>query len=87
MVNDFVYVAGQLNVENLAGNQFLNFALLSFTELPSVFIGEFIMNRIGRRWSQTFCLFLAALFFAIIIPLVQCEIHERYFKILRRFYS
>ncbi len=39
-VNDFFYIGGQLNVENLAGNQFVNFAVVAFTEMPSVFIGE-----------------------------------------------
>ena len=52
MVNDFLYVGGQLNVENLAGNQLINFAVVGLTELPSVFFGEFLINRIGRRWSQ-----------------------------------
>ena len=37
-----------MNVENLAGNQFVNFAVLAFTELPSVFVGEFLINRYGR---------------------------------------
>ena len=43
-VNDYFYIAGSLNVENLAGNMFLNFSLLSLTELPSVFIGQFLMG-------------------------------------------
>ena len=47
-LNDFLYIGGQLNVENLAGNQFVNFAVLAFTELPSVFVGEFLINRYGR---------------------------------------
>ena len=50
-----MYIGGQLNVENLAGNQFINFALVGLTELPSSFIGEFFMNRIGRRWTQVIC--------------------------------
>ena len=44
IVNDYFYIAGSLNVENLAGNMFLNFSLLSLTELPSVFIGQFLMG-------------------------------------------
>ena len=31
IVNDFFYVGGQLNVENLAGNQFVNFAVVALT--------------------------------------------------------
>ena len=43
-VNDYFYIAGSLNAENLAGNIFTNFSMLSLTELPSVFIGQFLMG-------------------------------------------
>lgn len=58
-----------MNVENLAGNQFINFAAIALTELPSAFIGEFFMDRIGRRWLQVMCMALCAACFAIIIPI------------------
>ena len=44
VVNDYFYISGSLNVENLAGNLFVNFSLLSLTELPSVFIGQFLIG-------------------------------------------
>ena len=44
-VNDYFYIAGSMNVENLAGDMFLNFSLLSLTELPSVFMGQFLIDR------------------------------------------
>ena len=44
-VNDYFYIAGSLNAENLAGNMFVNFSLLSLTELPSVFIGQFLIGK------------------------------------------
>ncbi len=69
MVNDFFYVGGQMNVENLAGNQFVNFALAATTELPSVFIGEFICNRLGRRWSHCLCMLIATIIFAVMAAL------------------
>jgi hypothetical protein len=68
-VNDFFYIGGQMNVENLAGNQFVNFAVVALTELPSAFIGKFFMNRFGRRWSHVVCHTLTGLLFAIIIPI------------------
>ena len=71
--NDFLYVAGQMNVENLAGNQFVNFAMVAFTEFPSVFIGEFLINRIGRRWSHVGCMALTTLLFIIITPLATVK--------------
>ena len=44
-VNDYFYIAVSLNVENLAGNMFVNFSLLSLTELPAVFIGQFLIGK------------------------------------------
>lgn len=58
-----------MNVENLAGNQFVNFALAALTELPSVFIGEFLINRLGRRWSHALCMITTMAFFIAIIPM------------------
>ena len=44
VVNDYFYISGSLNVENLAGNLFVNFSLISLTEMPSVFIGQFLIG-------------------------------------------
>jgi hypothetical protein len=56
-------MGGQMNVENLAGNQYINFSLVSLTELPSVFVGEFLINRYGRRWSHVLCMAITTAFF------------------------
>ena len=50
----------QLNAVNLAGSVFLNFALLALTEMPSVFVGQFTIDRLGRRWSHFSCMLLAS---------------------------
>lgn len=60
-------------MENLAGNQFVNFAIISFTEMPSVFIGELFINRVGRRWTHTVCMILTTICFACIIPIAEDE--------------
>ena len=44
IVNDFFYITGQLMAENLQGNIFINFSLLALTELPSVFVGQFLIG-------------------------------------------
>jgi len=49
-VNDYFYIAGSLNAENLHGDIWLNFSLVALTELPAVFVGTFLMERLGRRW-------------------------------------
>ena len=68
-VEDFFYLGGQMNVENLAGNQFINFVIVAFTEFPSVFIGEFLINKVGRRWSHVLCMVTATAFFVAILPI------------------
>ena len=72
-VNDYFYVGGQLNVENLAGNQFLNFAIVAMTEFPSVFIGQLMISTAGRRWSHVACMLLTTIFFAACVPLTYCK--------------
>ena len=69
-VNDYFYVAGSMNVENLAGDMFVNFSLLSLTEMPSVFIGQFLIDRYGRRWIHTSCMVISTIPFIINIFLV-----------------
>ena len=43
-VNDYFYIAGSLNAENLHGDIWLNFSLVALTELPAVFVGTFLMG-------------------------------------------
>ena len=51
-VNDFFYVAGTLNAENLSGDIFINFSLISLTEMPSVFIGQFLIGKFSAVRRQ-----------------------------------
>ena len=44
-VNDYFYVAGSLNAENLHGNIWLNFSLVALTEAPAAFVGTFLMGK------------------------------------------
>ena len=62
-----------MNVENLAGNQYVNFALVASTELPSVFVGEFLINRYGRRWCHVGCMLVTTSFFVSAIILAGFE--------------
>ena len=43
-VNDYFYVAGSLNAENLHGDIWLNFSLVALTEAPAAFVGTFLMG-------------------------------------------
>ena len=68
-----MYSAGQLNSGNLAGNQFVNFSIIALTEMPSCFVGAFLIWKIGRRWSHVLCMMFAALPNLAIIGLIGNE--------------
>jgi len=69
-VNDYFYIAGSLNAENLHGDLWLNFALVALTELPAAFVGQFLMDRLGRRWVHVGCMVFSTLPIMICIFLV-----------------
>lgn len=60
-VFELAYYSLLLNVSNLAGNPFLNFAWQSVAEFPGYVIGRWAADRYGRRWSQVFVTTMAAL--------------------------
>ena len=70
LVNDFFYKASQLNSTTLEGNQFWNFIITALTELPACFIGQFLINNFGRRWSHVACMTLSALPYIICVLLL-----------------
>ncbi|XP_038077015.1 organic cation transporter protein-like [Patiria miniata] len=47
--SNFVYYGFTLNVTNLAGNKYLNFFLMSLTEIPCFIFDFFVILRFGRR--------------------------------------
>ncbi|GFV66430.1 organic cation transporter 1 [Trichonephila clavipes] len=57
MANITAYYGLQLNISNLAGNEFINFFLLSVVEIPGYLTSWYIMERFGRRWCSV-CGFL-----------------------------
>ncbi|XP_076044362.1 carcinine transporter-like isoform X2 [Oratosquilla oratoria] len=59
--NNLVYYGLTYNITNMSGNVFLNFFLLSITELPSNFLGWITAETFGRRWTHSACFVLAAL--------------------------
>ena len=64
---------GQLNSGNLAGNQFVNFSLLALTEMPACFLGQFFVDRLGRRWSHVMCHTVFTLMMASIMVVIAVE--------------
>ncbi|KFM65311.1 Organic cation transporter 1, partial [Stegodyphus mimosarum] len=52
------YYGLQINVYNLAGNEFVNFFFMALAEIPGYLASWYIMERLGRRWCAVgaFCL-------------------------------
>ena len=46
-VEDYFYIAGSLNAENLHGDVFLNFSLMALTEFPAPILGRFLIGELN----------------------------------------
>lgn len=55
------YYGLQLNVANLAGNEFVNFFLTAVVEIPGYITAWYCMNRFGRRWCAVVCFFMTGI--------------------------
>ena len=67
----------------MSGNQFLNFFLFGICELPANFLGLWLVELIGRRWTGVFA-FLASIGCALgTVPLLgeKADLHFRYFLV------
>ena len=60
-VNSMVYYGLALNVKNLGGSLYINFALASVIELPSYLVTQVLLERLGRRRSLFYLLLGASL--------------------------
>lgn len=60
-VNSFTYYAMSLNTNDLGGNPYLNFAIAGAVEFPAYAISILMIQKLGRRWSQSGCMLLAGL--------------------------
>lgn len=58
-VNSFTYYAMSLNTNDLGGNPYLNFAIAGAVEFPAYAISIWVIQKMGRRWSQSGCMLLA----------------------------
>jgi OCT family organic cation transporter-like MFS transporter 4/5 len=58
-MNGLLYYAITLNADNMAGNIFLNFFILAIIEVPAGWLGGYLVDRTGRRWTQV-AFFLSA---------------------------
>lgn len=60
IASSMTYNGLHLNTLSLAGNQFLNFFLLTVIEIPACLVALYLMEtRLGRRWSCSLTLTLS----------------------------
>ena len=69
----FIYYQMVINVQNMAGNTFLNLFLLGLVEGPGNFLGTVLANKIGRRWTHTGLLTINTLMLGILMGLVPYQ--------------
>uniref|UniRef100_V5HJW2 Putative organic cation transporter 1-like protein n=2 Tax=Ixodes ricinus TaxID=34613 RepID=V5HJW2_IXORI len=70
--NSCSYGGLHINVENLSGNQFLNFFYLALVEIPANLAGWWCMDYFGRRWTCVFFHLLSAA--SCIAPVIAPEV-------------
>uniref|UniRef100_A0A2L2YNP7 Organic cation transporter 1 n=1 Tax=Parasteatoda tepidariorum TaxID=114398 RepID=A0A2L2YNP7_PARTP len=82
--NIMAYYGLQINVANLAGNEFVNFFLLSLVEAPGYITCWVFMDKFGRRWCAVVGFLLIG--FSCMIPLIDlpyvdvvCSMIGKYF--------
>ncbi|CAL8138872.1 unnamed protein product [Orchesella dallaii] len=69
----FLFDLTYLNAPRMSGYKFVNLIILFVAELLGGTAGGFLMDTLGRRWTQVLAFFLAGgagLFCAIVLPLV-----------------
>ncbi|XP_035218995.1 carcinine transporter-like isoform X2 [Stegodyphus dumicola] len=74
MGDSIPYYGLQINVKNLAGNEFLNFFLVSLIEVPAHICTWLFMERIGRRCCSVCAFALSSL--ACLLPVVFISEYE-----------
>ncbi|XP_031637594.1 carcinine transporter [Contarinia nasturtii] len=62
MICTLAYFTLILYISQADGNPFLNFFIQSAIEAPAFFLGTYMANTLGRRWTNSFSFILASLF-------------------------
>lgn len=68
--NIVIYYGLQMNVSNMAGNEFLNFFLLSAVEAPANVVGWLGSEHLGRRWMEVAFFLITGLACLSIMPIL-----------------
>jgi len=66
-INGVVAFGISVNVVTLSGNPFFNYFITSVNTLPTGWVGNWLIGKTGRRWTNTFAVFLAGMGFLVVI--------------------
>nr|CAD7265567.1 unnamed protein product [Timema shepardi] len=70
-LGNIMYYILMLNVNTMAGNPFMNFFWQSLVELPGYFLGNYLSEKLGRRWMNSGTFLLMALAHIPIILMIN----------------
>lgn len=73
-VSNIAYLTIMLNCSKMAGNPFMNFFWQSVIELPAYAIGQYLGDRIGRRFTNGLSFIGAALMCIPVVLLIKGEL-------------
>ena len=60
-MNVLIYYAITLNVSQVAGSPYIIFFILAIIEIPSSWLGGYLVDRYGRRWVPVIFFLICAL--------------------------
>ena len=70
MIVSMTYYGVTMNAGNMAGDFYFNFFLMGLAEFPGVIIGMFVLNRIGRRWTNAGSMIIGGIACLATVPTV-----------------
>nr|CAD7456470.1 unnamed protein product [Timema tahoe] len=70
-LGNIMYYILMLNVSTMAGNPFMNFFWQSLVELPGYFVGNYLSEKLGRRWMNSGTFLIMALAHIPIILMIN----------------
>ncbi|XP_042912363.1 organic cation transporter protein [Parasteatoda tepidariorum] len=85
MANIMAYYGLQINVSNLAGNEFINFFLLSLVEVPGYMVSWVFMEKFGRRWCSVVGFLLSGV--ACMLPSIDLPYMDVVCSMIGKFFA
>ncbi|XP_054714288.1 organic cation transporter protein-like [Uloborus diversus] len=85
MADIMAYYGLQLNVSNLAGNEFINFFLLALVEVPGYLTCWVVMEKFGRRWCTVAGFLLTGI--ACMLPSIEFQYGDVICSLIGKFFA